>query len=98
MSTLRNRTEIAKAEHRETIDARAVTIEDSLGSSISSSNPFIVREQNSRRTTFEEFLVANLTSRFNFKPTWGVSVLRDSVDTSGTSATVDFIIDIEEEW
>jgi hypothetical protein len=68
--------------------AKRVMNVDGTGTPISTTNPISVREQNTRRTTFEEFLVATRTSRFNFKPTWGVSELRDVVTETGTGASV----------
>lgn len=41
-----------------------------------------------RYTSFGEYVTAKRTSRINFKPTWGVSQIRDSVTTTGTGAVV----------
>lgn len=44
--------------------------------------------RNNRRTSFQESVVAFRTNRFNYKPTWGISDLRDETSTTGTGASV----------
>lgn len=43
---------------------------------------------NSRKTPFGEQVSAYRSSSFNFKPTWGLSLLRNTITTTGTGAAV----------
>lgn len=69
-------------------ELRRTKLMDDTNTDISLSNPLSVKNFGTRLTSFNEQVTAFRTSKFNFKPTWGVSEVRDDVTTTGTGASV----------